>query len=353
MKNIIIAVIFSSLALSACQEEDSVVSKEKIGACFTVSSETGDVGDEFFFTNCSKNASKFAWDFGDGGVSTQREPAHIFLQEGSFEIILLAGEDLNDDGVLDMKDDPSSFKKIVTVVDPPRACFSVSTESGKVGESLEFINCSEFATHYSWSFGDGGISDEKNPTHVYDKDGVYEVILFAGFDLNSDGLIDERDNAVSFSQTVTILPKEASAEIVVKDATTWTPSNIALPVVSGAVVEVYFSYDSFEGGVSDLTEISDQNGKVMFYDLPDNTFYYTVEKDDLSNIVNGYRVIEVFQSEEEIDSYPEQPNDPKPGDLKFADMNGDGIVTSFDEVPFAEFDVANGTITHVEAIIGK
>lgn len=50
---------------------------------------------------------------------------------------------------------------------------------------------------------------------------------------------------------------------------------------------------------------------------------------------NSYYLTEwigIFQSQEEIDKSPKQPYNPKPGDLKFKDQNGDGVIDSKDRV---------------------
>ncbi len=46
-------------------------------------------------------------------------------------------------------------------------------------DGVEFINLSVNATDYLWLFGDGNVSDEENPTHVFPGPGVYEITLIA------------------------------------------------------------------------------------------------------------------------------------------------------------------------------
>jgi len=43
--------------------------------------------------------------------------------------------------------------------------------------SFDFTNLSQNGTSYSWSFGDGSISEEENPTHIYTINGAYNVSL--------------------------------------------------------------------------------------------------------------------------------------------------------------------------------
>lgn len=43
--------------------------------------------------------------------------------------------------------------------------------------SINFTDASYKATSWQWDFGDGGISDEENPSHTYKRSGVYNVTL--------------------------------------------------------------------------------------------------------------------------------------------------------------------------------
>lgn len=48
------------------------------------------VGQEVYFSNESHNAERFNWDFGDGYISSEVHPVHIFNSTGRFEVILTA-----------------------------------------------------------------------------------------------------------------------------------------------------------------------------------------------------------------------------------------------------------------------
>jgi PKD repeat protein len=49
-----------------------------------------EVGQEVFFTNDSHNAVDFEWDFGDGFISNDENPSHIYTGTGTFEVTLTA-----------------------------------------------------------------------------------------------------------------------------------------------------------------------------------------------------------------------------------------------------------------------
>lgn len=62
-------------------------------------------------TNNSLNATTFAWEFGDGNISTEREPAHTYEEAGDYTITLVAAGELNST--------PSTQTVDVTVTEPP------------------------------------------------------------------------------------------------------------------------------------------------------------------------------------------------------------------------------------------
>jgi PKD repeat protein len=49
-----------------------------------------EAGDTIRFSNLTRNASAYEWDFGDGGFSSEPEPWHVYLNAGVFKVILNA-----------------------------------------------------------------------------------------------------------------------------------------------------------------------------------------------------------------------------------------------------------------------
>jgi len=62
----------------------------------------------------------------------------------------------------------------------------VSCEKGLVDFKNESVN----SVRYFWKFGDGGLSNEVNPTYAYDHFGIYKIMLY-GYD--KDGCVDSSD----------------------------------------------------------------------------------------------------------------------------------------------------------------
>jgi PKD repeat protein len=59
-------------------------------AYFSVETTEPEVGREVFFNNESLNAGEFEWDFGDGYISNDANPGHIYTATGSYEVTLIA-----------------------------------------------------------------------------------------------------------------------------------------------------------------------------------------------------------------------------------------------------------------------
>jgi PGF-pre-PGF domain-containing protein len=62
-------------------------------------------------------------------------------------------------------------------VNVPVAAFSMSPNSGKAPLNVAFTDKSTDATSWTWSFGDGSTSTEKNPKHTYSEAGNFNVVL--------------------------------------------------------------------------------------------------------------------------------------------------------------------------------
>jgi PKD repeat protein len=120
------------------------------------------------FRNNSIYADSYSWDFDDGSFSTEVNPTHTFLESKEHHVSLeatgLSGS--------------HQTEQIILVHELPQADFDFSEPGSSVPEHT-FFNRSLNAVEYSWDFGDGGSSEEENPTHLYTTPGTYTVTLYA------------------------------------------------------------------------------------------------------------------------------------------------------------------------------
>ena len=89
-------------------------------------------------------------------------------------------------------------------LEPEVVSFMVDFSFDVDGRTVAFENNSNDAISYLWDFGDGNTSTEENPTHTYDADGQYTVVLTG---TNADGDTKEAEKTVNIdTATLTEAP---------------------------------------------------------------------------------------------------------------------------------------------------
>ena len=115
----------------------------------------------------------WTWDFGDGNTSYEQNPAHQFAEKKTYTVTLTVideGYALN-----------TRSKEIEIVNAPPVVNFSWEPQYPADGEAVNFTDESYdmdgYIVNYTWNFGDGNISYERNATHTFAKSGTYAINL--------------------------------------------------------------------------------------------------------------------------------------------------------------------------------
>lgn len=126
--------------------------------------------DTVYFSNQTQNAETFLWDFGDGNISMEKEPVHVYSSAGNYAITLTA--------VDPMTNCIDNVTKVVTI----GAVICKSEFSYTVNHAMRTVtfNNASNGVYYLWNFGDGSVSTDQNPVHTYTKDGSYKVSLITG-----------------------------------------------------------------------------------------------------------------------------------------------------------------------------
>ena len=177
----------------------------------------------------------YAWDFGDGGTSTAANPGHTYSNPGIFTVSLtVTGEGGS----------KTETKKSYVIVEddaPVSADFSADITSGDPPLEVAFTDLSTgIPTSWSWDFGDGDTSNERNPTHTYQDPGTYEVELTV-----TDSESDDTETKVGY---VNIPPQpEFTADVTSGD----TPLEVNFTDQTVGTVTTY-AWDFGDGGVSSL-----------------------------------------------------------------------------------------------------
>ena len=105
-----------------------------------------------------------------------------------------------------------SEKKSMEIL-PPVADYHIGPLRGCVPHTVMCVSLSENADEFTWYFGDGGTSQEENPSYLYDEPGTYPVSL---------RVVNEAGESLMASDTVRVYARpEAAFEI--------SPENPDLP----------------------------------------------------------------------------------------------------------------------------
>ena len=117
--------------------------------------------------------SDYFWDFGDGNTSVQKNPDHIYNEEGVYNVCLTLYDGRGCGKTI-------CKEEVITIIDP---------KAGFIGDPIfatcpplltNFFNTSEDAVSYVWDFGDNsGLSENESPSHVYTSPGRFDVMLIA------------------------------------------------------------------------------------------------------------------------------------------------------------------------------
>jgi len=140
--------------LTGCVEVDGAPADVQL-----VNASTGDI-------------KSWLWSFGDDGSSYAQNPVHRYKSQGNFTVKLTV---TGSDGKSATKISEDCVKVGACALS---AGFSGAPASGTAPLEVSFTDMSEGdVSTYAWSFGDGGTSSEKSPTHTYNAGGDYIVML--------------------------------------------------------------------------------------------------------------------------------------------------------------------------------
>ena len=137
-------------------------------ANFTVSEIAGCTPFEVQFTDESEGVPvDWAWTFlgGDPATSTEQHPLVTYNTPGTWSVELIV---TNAAGI-----STEQKSQLITVGLNPTVDFDFSVN----GPDVSFTNASSNANSYTWTFGDGEMSNEANPVHTFPGIGEYDVTL--------------------------------------------------------------------------------------------------------------------------------------------------------------------------------
>jgi PKD repeat protein len=131
----------------------------------------GTTGQAISFSSAGSNdadgsIASYAWNFGDGGSSSQANPSHSYSAAGSYNVTLTVTDN---DGATATDNTTASVEDPTQVNQPPVA-HANGPYSGTTGQAISFSSAGSndpdgSIASYAWNFGDGGSSSQANPSH--------------------------------------------------------------------------------------------------------------------------------------------------------------------------------------------
>ena len=117
----------------------------------------------------SSPITSWAWEFGDGGVSSSQNPSHTYSDGGVYTVSLSVATLMG-----------TSIRVKSRYVACFSADFSADPSSGSAGLWVNFTDSTDIPSYdvhaRTWAFGDGVTSTEQNPRHFYSESGSYSVV---------------------------------------------------------------------------------------------------------------------------------------------------------------------------------
>ncbi|WP_421945699.1 PKD domain-containing protein [Pedobacter sp.] len=169
-----VVTLYTSNDCSTNFTTETIVVLEQPTVAFTADKTVGCSGTVVKFTNNSKNAVSYLWDFGDGTTSNQFEPEHTYSGNNVNYTVTLTATNIQ--GCKNV----SVLPNYIQLVAPPQSNFTVlpGNELSIPNYTFNFRDASiNVAGSWEWSFGDGSKSTLQNPTHTYSNVGEYMVTL--------------------------------------------------------------------------------------------------------------------------------------------------------------------------------
>ncbi|MCY7409367.1 MAG: PKD domain-containing protein [Chitinophagales bacterium] len=224
------------------------------------------------FTNQSPNTIQWYWDFGDGTISTEENPVHVFPVHGEWNVCLIAFDLCKSDTIC----------KTIDVVCPAfNADFSFDVSTVNV----QFNDLSANAIKWEWNFGDGGDAIEKNPIHTFSDTGSYQVCLIAYDSCSSDTMckvvkivpvgVGAIKNLVNQFE---VYPNPATDHATVSFSVLQAQEiKIVLEDVNGRVIKIIYDKNIVAGKYSEKIELSDLSKGIYLLRMQ-SQFYQTAKK---------------------------------------------------------------------------
>jgi PKD repeat protein len=133
------------------------------------------------------------WDFGDGTSATVQNPAHTYTKPGIYSVTFAVSNEFGSGQI--------TKSSLINAGVAPDAEYIAETRQGDPPLTVRFRDFSSgHPLAWLWSFGDGTTSTEKDPVHIYTKEGSYTTRLYVANSFGNDSIT--RPNHVTVGNPV-------------------------------------------------------------------------------------------------------------------------------------------------------
>jgi gliding motility-associated-like protein len=124
-------------------------------------------GEEMTFEpTTTSGAVAWSWNFGDGNMSDQQNPALTYAAPGEYEVtVIFSGGCMND-----------TATHTVSVFAPPTAAFVVEPQIVTTRTDANFVYTGTGGTEFLWDLG-GQLSTDQRPQYTFPEEGLYDITL--------------------------------------------------------------------------------------------------------------------------------------------------------------------------------
>ena len=310
-----ITVTVPNLAPVAVASSNIATGEAPLSVSFVGSNSTDDTG-----------VVSYAWDFGDGGTSTDADPTHVFNTVGVYDVDLT---------VTDAEGLADTISVTITVAEgnmPPVAVASSDITTGEAPLTVSFTGSTSTddtgVVSYAWDFGDGGTATDANTIYVFNTEGTYEVSLTV---TDAEGLVDSTTITITVGSTNMPPVAVASSDITTGEAPL-TVSFIGSTSTDDTGV-VSYAWDFGDGGTATDADPTYVFNTVGVYDA-------TLTVTDAEGLISTASVsITVEGSTEELELILA----PNPA-IEFVEIILNGLVSEDDIIGFMLHDSAGRLI---------